>query len=94
MGTRVLHSGSVATIVKHWVGYGAQENGLRQPQLTTAVKRCFPGHNFAYHIIPFTGAFEAKTADVMPTYSILRGVVDQRQDHRARRRGLQPPNHH
>jgi len=73
-GDTGLHSGSVATIVKHWVGYGAQENGLDSHN-SYGREAVFPGHNFAYHIIPFTGAFEAKTADVMPTYSILRGVL-------------------
>ena len=34
----------------------------------------FPGNNFAYHLIPFTGAFAAHVAAVMPTYSILEGV--------------------
>jgi len=73
-GDTGLHPGSVATIVKHWVGYGAQENGYDSHNHYGRYA-VFPGHNFAYHIIPFTGAFAAKTADVMPTYSILRGVV-------------------
>ena len=68
-----LNTGSVATIVKHWVGYGAQEDGLDSHNAYGRFA-VFPAHNFAYHIIPFTGAFAAHTAGVMPTYSILRGV--------------------
>ena len=63
----------VATIVKHWVGYGAAANG-------------FDGHNyygrfaklsddqFAAHLRPFDAAFKAGVAGVMPTYDILLGV--------------------
>jgi beta-glucosidase len=72
-GAAGLNSGSVATVVKHWVGYGAQENGLDSHNAYGRFA-VFPGHNFAYHIIPFTGAFAANTAGVMPTYSILRGA--------------------
>ena len=64
----------VATIVKHWVGYGAQLNG-------------FDGHNyygrfaklsnasFAQHVAAFQGALEAHVAGVMPAYPILQGVT-------------------
>ena len=63
----------VATIVKHWVGYGAAANG-------------FDGHNyygrfaklsddqFTAHLRPFDAAFKAGVAGVMPTYDILLGV--------------------
>lgn len=73
-GATGLNSGSVATIVKHWVGYGAQEKGFDSHN-AYGKNAVFPGHNFAYHIIPFTGAFAADAAGVMPTYSILQGVV-------------------
>ena len=65
---------SVATIVKHWVGYGAEPNG-------------FDGHNqygrevrlndasFARHVAAFDGAFAARTAGVMPTYPFVSGVT-------------------
>lgn len=72
-GDSGLNTGSVATIVKHWVGYGAQEKGLDSHN-SYGRFAVFPGNNFDYHIIPFTGAFEAYTAGVMPAYSILRGV--------------------
>lgn len=67
-----LTPAGVATVVKHWVGYGAAPNG-------------FDGHNrygrfsklderaLALHIEPFLGAFGAGVAGVMPTYNILVG---------------------
>lgn len=73
-GKAGLTPGSVVTVVKHWVGYGAQRGG-------------FDSHNFygrysdmtdaqmAYHIEPFLGAFDAHVAAVMPTYSILQHVT-------------------
>lgn len=62
----------VSTVVKHWVGYGANPEG-------------FDGHNYygriarldnaalETHILPFTGAFQAGVSGVMPTYDILEG---------------------
>jgi beta-glucosidase len=73
-GANGLNSGSVAAIVKHWVGYGAEKDG-------------WDGHNYygrfaviseknlQMHIVPFTGAFEAQVAGVMPTYVILEGAA-------------------
>ena len=64
----------VATVVKHWVGYGAEPEG-------------FDGHNyygriaklddasFAQHVAAFEGALAAKSAGVMPTYVITQGVT-------------------
>lgn len=64
----------VATIVKHWVGYGAEPDG-------------FDAHNFygqavtlddkalAQHVAAFDGAFAAGVTGVMPTYAILTGVT-------------------
>jgi beta-glucosidase len=69
----LTHDG-VATVVKHWVGYGAQPNG-------------FDGHNFygrtvrldnqslAKHVSAFGGAFAARMVGVMPTYPIVEGVT-------------------
>lgn len=62
----------VATVVKHWVGYGAQPEG-------------FDGHNhygrnatlsdasFAQHIRAFDDSLAARSAGVMPTYVIVHG---------------------
>ena len=77
-GEAGLTATGVMTVVKHWVGYGAEKDG-------------WDGHNFygrfvdlsdaslQTHLFPFTGAFEAHVAGVMPTYPILRGpTVDGR----------------
>lgn len=73
-GTAGLNRESVIAVVKHWVGYGAEKDG-------------WDGHNYygrfasltseslEQHMIPFTGAFEAHVASVMPTYVILEGVT-------------------
>lgn len=73
-GNAGLKATSVVTVVKHWVGYGAQKNGLdshnyygRYSVVTDAL--------LPYHIKPFLGAFEAHVAAVMPTYSILENVT-------------------
>lgn len=62
----------VATVVKHWVGYGAEPEG-------------FDGHNrygrnvfltdasFAEHVRAFDGPLAAGSAGVMPTYVIVHG---------------------
>lgn len=71
---KTLNPKSVAMVVKHWVGYGAQPKG-------------FDAHNyygrfavlnddsFARHVKAFDGAFKANVAGVMPTYPILKGVT-------------------
>lgn len=65
--------GSVATVVKHWVGYGAAKDGWdshsRYGRFAT-----FPGGAFDQHITPFKAAFKVKASAVMPTYSILEGL--------------------
>jgi len=69
----VTRSG-VATIVKHWAGYGAEPGG-------------FDGHNFygrfaildeksfGKHLSAFDGALAAGAAGVMPAYTIPKGVT-------------------
>ncbi|WP_225007334.1 glycoside hydrolase family 3 protein [Novosphingobium percolationis] len=71
-----LTKGGVATVVKHWVGYGAEPEG-------------FDGHNyygrtgklddtsFALHVRAFDDALAAGSAGVMPTYIIPEGVTYQ-----------------
>ena len=63
----------VLTVVKHWVGYGAAKQGFDSHNYYGRYAT-FPGNNFAYHLRPFEGAFEAHVAGVMPTYSILEGA--------------------
>jgi beta-glucosidase len=72
-GTDGLDSSSVATVVKHWVGYGAQENGY-DSHYYYGRYATFPGNNFAEHVVPYEGAFEAGAAGIMPTYSILKNL--------------------
>ena len=69
-----LHPGSVACVVKHWVGYGAAKDGWDSHNVY-GKHASFPGGNLKYHEIPFEGAFAAKVAAVMPTYSILDGAT-------------------
>ncbi len=73
-GKTGIHPGSVIAVVKHWVGYGAQLNGLdsHNPYGRYA---SYPGNNFAYHVIPYEGAFAANVGAIMPTYSVLLGVT-------------------
>jgi beta-glucosidase len=73
-GADGLNSGSVAAVVKHWAGYGAAKDGWDGHNYYGRFAD-FSGHNFAQHLIPFTGAFAAHVASVMPTYSILRDVA-------------------
>jgi beta-glucosidase len=72
-GAHGINKDSVITVVKHWVGYGAQVEGF-DGHSAYGKYADFPEKNFAYHIIPFTGAFAANVAGVMPTYPILRNV--------------------
>lgn len=69
-----LNSGSVISVVKHWVGYGAAENGYDSHNVY-GKNAVFPGDNLKEHIYPFTGAFEVNVASVMPTYSILKKLM-------------------
>ncbi len=72
-GETGIHPGSVIAVVKHWVGYGGQVNGLDSHNYYGRFA-AYPGNNFRYHILPFTGAFAAHVGAVMPTYSIITGV--------------------
>ncbi len=72
-GTQGVGADSVAAIVKHWVGYGAAKDGWDSHN-AYGKYAAFSGDNLERHIYPFTGAFEAGVAGVMPTYSILQGA--------------------
>lgn len=73
-GAAGLDSAGVLAVVKHWVGYGAQKNGLDSHNSYGKVASFSPG-NLDTHIKPFLGAFAAHVAGVMPTYSILQGAT-------------------
>ncbi len=72
-GSDGLSSRSVAAVVKHWVGYGAAEDGW-DGHNAYGKNIVFKTNNLQQHIIPFKGAFESQVAAVMPTYSVLQGV--------------------
>jgi beta-glucosidase len=61
-------------VVKHWAGYGAARDGWDSHN-PYGKFMSFPGANFAYHLLPFDGAFAAQVASVMPTYSVPDGHV-------------------
>lgn len=73
-GTNGVDSTGVATIVKHWVGYGAQKDGLDSHSYYGRFASHKPS-TLEYHVRPFLGAFAANVAGVMPTYSILEGAT-------------------
>ena len=72
-GAKGVATDSVATIVKHWVGYGAAANGFDGHNYYGRFAK-FPGSHFDAHVLPFTAAFQVNVAGVMPTYDILLGV--------------------
>lgn len=73
-GDEGVTSEGVMTVTKHWVGYGAAPNG-------------FDGHNYygrfvtleeahlREHVKAFEGPIQARTAGIMPTYSVLNDVA-------------------
>src|SRR3984957_556893 len=63
----------VATVVKHWVGYGAAANGFDGHNYYGRFVK-FPANRFEDHIRPFAAAFRMGVAGIMPTYDILLDV--------------------
>lgn len=72
-GTQGLNSNSVIAVVKHFVGYGAVENGWDSHNYYGRFAH-LTDESLALHLAPFTGAFASHVAAVMPTYPILQGV--------------------
>ena len=70
--TALTRSG-VATVVKHWVGYGASVDGFDGHNHYGRFAR-FPGNRFQDHVTPFLGAIASGVVGVMPTYDILDGL--------------------
>ena len=80
-GATGLHAESVSCVVKHWVGYGAANDGWDSHNVY-GKRAIFAGDTLEEHTRPFLGAFSAHVATVMPTYSILtnanfRGEADR-----------------
>ncbi len=71
-----LGPNSVACMTKHFTGGGPQKEGL-DPHFEFQKGQVYPGHNFAYHLIPFEAAFEANTAAIMPYYGVPTGQTDE-----------------
>jgi beta-glucosidase len=63
----------VATVVKHWVGYGASQDGFDGHNYYGRFSS-FPGKRFDDHVRPFDAAFRVHAAGVMPTYNVLLGT--------------------
>jgi len=75
-GANGVDSAGVATIVKHWVGYGAAKQGLDGHNYYGRFADFTHGGNtLQYHVRPFIGALQANVAGVMPTYDILEGAT-------------------
>jgi len=73
-GANGVDSNGVATVVKHWVGYGAAKDGWDSHTYYGRFAT-FSGDNLFYHVRPFLGAFAAHVGGVMPTYSVLEHVT-------------------
>jgi len=72
-GASGVDSAGVLAVVKHWVGYGAQKDGLDSHSSYGKLASLSGGLDT--HIKPFLGAFAAGVGGVMPTYSILEGAT-------------------
>lgn len=72
-GEHGLARDGVLTVVKHWVGYGAQPEGFDGHNHYGRFAR--PGASFAAHVDAFRGALAVKAGGVMPAYPILQGVT-------------------
>lgn len=69
-----INRNSVLAVVKHWAGYGAEKDGWDAHNFYGRFAT-FEDDHFAYHLIPFEGAFRAHVAAVMPTYAVLEGAT-------------------
>ncbi|MDH3649002.1 MAG: glycoside hydrolase family 3 C-terminal domain-containing protein [Saprospiraceae bacterium] len=68
-----LDQNSVACMTKHWPGGGPQKDG-EDAHFRYGKDQAYPGNNFDYHLIPFSAAFDAKTAMIMPYYGVPTGL--------------------
>ncbi len=67
---------SVATVTKHFAGGGPQDDGW-DPHFRYGKDQVYPGHNLAYHLIPFRAAIAAGTAAIMPYYGVPVGQTSE-----------------
>ncbi len=73
-----LAAEGVLTVVKHWVGYGAQPEGFDGHNYYGRFAK--PGEAFDQHIAAFQGAFDAGAGGVMPAYPILTDTAIDGED--------------
>ncbi|UBO72457.1 glycoside hydrolase family 3 protein [Aeromonas rivuli] len=73
-GSEGIGKDSVITVVKHFAGAGPQKDGL-DAHNPWGKEQIYPGDQFAYHLVPFEGAFEAKVGAVMPYYAKPEGLT-------------------
>ena len=66
----------VATVVKHFAGGGPQEDGW-DPHFRYGKNQVYPGHNLAYHLVPFRAAIAAGAALIMPYYGVPVGLTKE-----------------
>ncbi|WP_241233618.1 glycoside hydrolase family 3 protein [Altericroceibacterium xinjiangense] len=72
-GADGLEENGVATVIKHWVGYGAEPEGFDAHNYYGRFAR--PGSALGMHVAAFEGALEAEAAGLMPAYPILAGAT-------------------
>ncbi|MGY3901056.1 glycoside hydrolase family 3 protein [Aeromonas lusitana] len=77
-GDKGIGKESVVTVVKHFAGAGPQKDGL-DAHNPWGKEQVYPGGQFAYHLVPFEGAFEAKVGAVMPYYALPEGLTYEGQ---------------
>lgn len=77
-GDKGIGKESVVTVVKHFAGAGPQKDGL-DAHNPWGKEQVYPGGQFAYHLVPFEGAFEAKVGAVMPYYALPEGLIYEGQ---------------
>lgn len=68
---RGLARNGVAAVVKHFAGYGAQQDGWDSHNYYGRYS-VYPGNMLGRHIAAFRPSFDAGVAGVMPTYSIIK----------------------
>jgi beta-glucosidase len=72
-----LDKNSVACMVKHFPGGGAQKNG-EVAHFSYGKEQVYPGGNFSQHVLPFKEAIDqAHAAEVMLNYGIPMGQTNE-----------------
>ncbi len=71
-----LGPSSVALIVKHFPGGGPADDG-HDSHFAYGKFDVYPGGHFDYHVRPFKAAIDAGAAEIMPYYSIPKGITNE-----------------